>query len=103
MIYVTQGIGLEVFIKSFLQLSPPEQKKFTLIAFKQSLIDTLHFLKIPFSFNKNFLKIGLSVLKIDEPKSFDQYQSTDCLIHALKIIKRDDILFTLPTSKDQLF
>ena len=107
MIYVTQGhekgIGLEVFIKSFLQLSPHEQKKFTLIAFKQSLIDTLHFLKIPFSFNKNILKIGLSVLKIDEPKSVDQYQSTHCLIHALKIIKRNDILFTLPTSKDQLY
>jgi 4-hydroxythreonine-4-phosphate dehydrogenase len=107
MIYVTQGhekgIGLEVFIKSFLQLSSHEQKKFTLIAYKQSLIDTLHFLRIPFQFKKNIFTLGLSILKIEEPESLHQYQSTNCLLHVLNKIKKNDILFTLPTSKDQLF
>ena len=50
MILVTQGhensISIEVFLKSFLLLSPPEQKNILFFVFKGSLEKTLNLLNI---------------------------------------------------------
>lgn len=106
MIYVTQGhekgIGLEVFIKSFLVLSKIEQEKFVLICYPQSLINTLNNLKLAYKYvnNSHFEIISqkLSILEVDE-----KLQSTKALEKAIEVITPFDILVTLPTSKDQIF
>jgi 4-hydroxythreonine-4-phosphate dehydrogenase len=107
MIYVTQGhekgIGLEVFVKSFLQLSISDQKNFKLIGFRKSLEETLNLSKISFKFFHNHYQIGASKLQFEEPGHQQLFESSSCLIHALERIKKSDFLFTLPTSKDQLF
>lgn len=98
MIYVTQGhekgIGLEIFLKSFLMLSRDQQKKIALICsskdFSQNLTDL--------GFNKE----TFSELKLIENNVSSGFSSTDSLLTALQLIKPQDILVTLPTSKDQL-
>jgi 4-hydroxythreonine-4-phosphate dehydrogenase len=99
MIYVTQGhekgIGLEIFLKSYLMLSREEKSQVVLVAELSVLDQNLKDLKL----SKNSFK-DLDVIspKIDATLP----SSTTTLIHALAIIKPDDILITLPTSKDQL-
>jgi len=98
MIYVTQGhekgIGLEIFLKSFLMLSIEEQKQVALIC---KTIDL----------NQNLKDLGLKketfkTLKHIENESSSGYSSTDSLMTAIKLMSAKDILVTLPTSKDQL-
>lgn len=98
MIYVTQGhergVGLEIFLKSFLLLSPSQKEKITLIANAND-------------FNQNILDLGLNIdffsnLKRLPTKDLSLPSSTTSLQLALEIIKPTDILVTLPTSKDQL-
>lgn len=99
MIYVTQGhergIGLEIFLKSFLLLSKEEKEDVTLIVEEKDLDTNLSDLKLS---RKNFqdLKLLHPKLKINLPSS------TSSLVTALGLIKPTDILITLPTSKDQL-
>lgn len=98
MIYVTQGhekgIGLEIFLKSFLMLSIEQQKQITLICdlndLQTNLLD-LHFKSESFK--------NLNIINNTKGSSFS---STDSLLTALNLIKEEDILVTLPTSKDQL-
>ena len=99
MIYVTQGhekgIGLEIFLKSFLLLSKKEKNQVVLFADQKVLDQNLEDLK----FSKNNFKD----LKVISPESnLNLPSSTTTLIHALGMIKPEDILITLPTSKDQL-
>jgi 4-hydroxythreonine-4-phosphate dehydrogenase len=99
MIYVTQGhergIGLEIFLKSFLLLSKEEKKSVTLIANQKDLEQNISDL----NFTKNNFK-DLIVIQPSEDKNLPS--STTSLLHALKVITPNDILVTLPTSKDQL-
>jgi 4-hydroxythreonine-4-phosphate dehydrogenase len=98
MIYITQGhesgIGLEIFLKSFLLLSREEKKLVRLIVSKKDL-------------EKNFKDLNLkskffSDLVVIENKETTQFSSTNSLVTALELIGPKDILVTLPTSKDQL-
>lgn len=98
MIYVTQGhekgIGLEIFLKSFLLLSLDQQKEITLVC-------------SPADFSQNLIDLGLkkesfSSLKFLNNESSTGFSSTDSLLTALKVMTPEDILVTLPTSKDQL-
>jgi 4-hydroxythreonine-4-phosphate dehydrogenase len=95
MIYVTQGheegIGLEVFLKSYLCLSKSNQKKFTLITNKDTYDKTLanNFIKSP---------INLNIIYIDNGPNSQTISSIEL---ALTVIKSTDILLTLPSSKDQ--
>jgi len=98
MIYVTQGhekgIGLEIFLKSFLMLSTDEQKQIALICNSSDL-------------NQNLSDLGLKQesfrnLRQIENEGSSGFSSTDSLMTALKLMKPKDILVTLPTSKDQL-
>jgi 4-hydroxythreonine-4-phosphate dehydrogenase len=106
MIYITQGhekaIGLEVFLKSFLLLGLEQQKKISLVTFKDTLIDNLNHLGMTYSFNEESLFYNGSHLKVIVPKKNKLPQSTECLNEALSNINEADILLTLPTSKDQL-
>ncbi len=98
MIYVTQGhekgIGLEIFLKSFLMLSFEQQKQITLICdptdLQINMLD-LHFKSESFK-NLNIINNTVG----------SGFSSTDSLLTALSLIKEEDILITLPTSKDQL-
>lgn len=99
MIYVTQGhergIGLEIFFKSFLLLSKLEKKEITLVVSEKDLNANFADLKL---LKKNFKDLNLV-----HPNNVDNLpSSSSSLLHVLNIIQPDDILVTLPTSKDQL-
>lgn len=106
MIYVTQGhengIGLEVFLKSFILLPAFHQKKFILICAKKSLIQTLDLIKIPYSISSSAVSI-LGKKLICSFTNGTGPESTLAMLEATKLITSNDILVTLPTSKDQLF
>jgi 4-hydroxythreonine-4-phosphate dehydrogenase len=97
-IYVCQGhekgIGLEIFIKSFVLLSQNDQKKFTLAVDELTYKENLSLLNIDSSQLKN--------LAIHYLKKNDFPQTTKSLSYCLSQMKPHDILITLPTSKDQL-
>ena len=99
MIYVTQGhekgIGLEVFLKSFLLLSSKEKSEVVLVADSEVLAQNLLDLNLS---KKSFKDLHLVTLGADKTIP----SSTRALLHTLNIIAKDDILVTLPTSKDQL-
>jgi 4-hydroxythreonine-4-phosphate dehydrogenase len=98
MIYVTQGhesgIGLEIFLKSFLLLSKEEKKMIRLVVSQNDLLKNLRDL----SLDENLFKD----LHIIENRKTTQFSSTNSLLTALSNITKKDILITLPTSKDQL-
>jgi 4-hydroxythreonine-4-phosphate dehydrogenase len=95
MIYVTQGhqngIGLEVFLKSYLCFNSINQKKFILVSNKKSLNLVL---------SKNHLKHpkNLNVLFTDNTQDT---QTIAAMNLAISKITNSDILLTLPSSKDQ--
>lgn len=97
MIYVTagheKGIGLEVFLKSFLCLDKKSQNKFTLICKRSALETTLNSIKIDLSFLESKLEIRFT----EERK----LQTLSTIKHVFEIIKSEDILLTLPSSKDE--
>ena len=99
MIYVTQGhesgIGLEIFLKSYLLLSKDEKKLITLVVSKNDLTKNLKDLKL-----NPKLFTDLTIL---ENVQSSPLSSTNSLLTALDVISEKDILITLPTSKDQLF
>ncbi len=104
MIYVTQGhekgIGIEVFLKSFLLLSPTKQAEIVFICNKNSVIDCAKILKLPHSYNETSLSIcgsHLNCIFIG-----DEMQTTQALDKAILLCQPDDILVTLPTTKDQV-
>ncbi len=98
MIYVTEGhqsgIGLEIFLKSFLLLTREEKKLIRLFVSKSDLDKNLFGLKL----NHHLFKDLNIVENIESTK----YSSTNSLLTALSTISEKDILVTLPTSKDQL-
>lgn len=98
MIYVTQGhesgIGIEIFLKSFLLLSKEEKKLICLVVSKAD-------------FNKNLFDLKLSPglfkdLNLIENVEVSNFSSTNSLLTALSYVGEKDILVTLPTSKNQL-
>jgi 4-hydroxythreonine-4-phosphate dehydrogenase len=98
MIYVTQGhesgIGLEIFLKSFLLLSKEEKKLIRLVVARNELLINLVALNLnPKLFDD---------LNLIENLPTSKYSSTNSLLTALSLITNNDILITLPTSKDQL-
>lgn len=98
MIYVTEGhesgIGLEIFLKSFLLLSSEEKKQVTLVAARSDLTKNLTDLKMSASL--------FSDLVVIENTLFTKFASTNSLLTTLALMTENDIMVTLPTSKDQL-
>ncbi len=105
-VYVTQGhekgIGLEVFFKSSLMLSSSDLHQLKLLAFKNSVVETLKTLGLPYSLEENF--INLSGVRIDVQwlkKHIAVSESFTSLELGMKLSESSGVLFTLPTSKDQ--
>lgn len=106
MIFVTQGhqkgIGLEVFFKSLLLISPNHFDKFILVCVKQDVEQVLQDLSISFQIQTNFLTFGhvtIRCLFIDKGNKYSSTQLT--LNKALEKCNSNTVLVTLPTSKDQ--
>ncbi len=104
MILVTQGheksISLEVFLKSFLCLSTHKQKSIILYCYKNSLIKTLDSLKINYEIKFDQLYIINSILSL-KFVTISGSETLNCIKMALNDICKEDILLTLPSSKDQ--
>lgn len=98
MIYVTQGhekgIGLEIFLKSYLMLSLFDRQQITLITKKEHFEEHLNWMGLRPSLFKD--------LKILFSGSDELPASSSTLLKALEVISNEDVLVTLPTSKDQL-
>lgn len=107
MIYITQGhelsIGPEVFLKAFSLLPDSGKSEFTYIGTQECLKTQLDFLKIPYSFKGETLSFLNSTLKCHFIPKRNIPTSTQALEAVLPLIKKKDILLTLPTSKDQIF
>lgn len=104
-VYVTQGhekgIGLEVFFKSCLMMKKSDIGFLKLIAFKNSVSETLKLLNLPFTITKNSLELpGLS-LEAEWCDEVSHSESFTALKKGMERAESDGILFTLPTSKDQ--
>jgi 4-hydroxythreonine-4-phosphate dehydrogenase len=105
MILVTQGhqesIGLEVFLKSFICLNQVEQKEFVFYCNRETLEKNLNNFGYKYNITDNSIEFINSRLKCE----FNQKvitESTDSINSALKGISPEDVLITLPTSKEQL-
>jgi 4-hydroxythreonine-4-phosphate dehydrogenase len=98
MIYVTQGhekgIGLEIFLKSFLLLSKKEQQEIALVCDESILKKNLADLNLSEHFFSN--------LKIIPNIAHSSFHSTNSLLTSMNLMRESDVLVTLPTSKDQL-
>lgn len=96
MIYVTQGhehsIALEIFLKSFAQLDKRQREHFTLVVNRKVLTHHLNLLKM------ERIHKDLHCLFIEDKAPLSSFSLFLCL----EQMKVDDILITLPTSKDQL-
>jgi 4-hydroxythreonine-4-phosphate dehydrogenase len=108
MIHITQGheksIGLEVLFKSLLMISPSQTSgQMTLYVSKEALAENLAFFHFDYALIKNrfhFEGHDLALVFLD-PQSATPL-STQALELSLVEIQENDILLTLPTSKDQL-
>ncbi len=107
MIYVTQGheksISIEVFLKSYLQLSKLEAERILFFVNKKSFEESLKALNWNYQLGEDFLEFGGKKLKCSFTTE-NINPTTDSLISALKKLELSKgVLFTLPTSKDQIF
>ncbi len=105
MIHITQGhqkgIGLEVLFKSLVFFNQDNIDEMVLYCNKEDIEATLNSLPYEYEFYKDEILIHGKKLCCVFVNG-DGLISTDSLISALKVIKSTDVLFTLPTSKDQL-
>lgn len=108
MIYVTQGhqkgIGIEVFLKSLVLLDTEFIKKIVFLCSIDSLRHTLQ--TLPFKYKINLFSVDYAGIKLnflDIPKG-NESESLRALKYGMKMCEKHpkSILFTLPTSKDQL-
>jgi len=107
MIYISQGhekgIGLEVFFKSLISLPHLILNTLCLVANADSCKETLNSLNLPYEINSNQIKIFSKKVQFIPILAYSSTtESSESLVKILSIIKSDDILVTLPTSKDQL-
>lgn len=104
-IYITQGhekgIGLEVFFKSCLMLTSSELSQLTLLAYKESVIETLKSLRLPYEILGSAISVAGNRLNVEWLKSISHSQSFTALELGMKLAESGGILYTLPTSKDQ--
>jgi 4-hydroxythreonine-4-phosphate dehydrogenase len=102
MILVTQGheksIALEIFFKSYSCLPHDKKKLITLYTVRKSLEDNLEKLSIPYTINDDQLTFFGQSLRCHfvTVKTTD---TSDCMLAALKNIRKGDLLFTLPSTK----
>jgi 4-hydroxythreonine-4-phosphate dehydrogenase len=107
MIYVSQGhecgIGIEVYIKSALLLNERERSSLTLMVHKESLQKNLEQLFSSFEIKKDSFSVCGAHFNVQLFDNFTHSPSDESLKLSISSCNEKDILFTLPTSKDQLF
>ena len=104
-VYVTQGhekgIGLEVFFKSCLFLSHEDLGHIKLLAYKESVSNTLKPLKLPYKIHDDAIDISGTHIPVQWLQDINHSQSFTALDLGMKLAETGHILYTLPTSKDQ--
>jgi 4-hydroxy-L-threonine phosphate dehydrogenase PdxA len=104
-IQVTQGhekgIGIEVFLKACLMMSDKDLAFLEFNAFKDSVVQSLKYLKLPFEIDSRSITLCDTILSVDWLHKKNQSQSFSSLLTSMGKIQKGDVLYTLPTSKDQ--
>jgi 4-hydroxythreonine-4-phosphate dehydrogenase len=106
MIYISQGhekgIGLEIFFKALLQLPQYIISSIELHAETRHIQNTARTLNFDIEISEDSLCYHGISIAFKDIKASDQPASSESLLSILKSIKPEDVLITLPTSKDQL-
>ncbi len=107
MIHITQGhersISLEILFNAFKDLTSKEASRFMLHANKESVICNINDIKSNIFIKKNVIKINNNFLNTNWIHTDSNLpQSTTSMLAAISDLKTNDILLTMPTSKDQL-
>ncbi|MGB0454015.1 MAG: 4-hydroxythreonine-4-phosphate dehydrogenase PdxA [Bacteriovoracaceae bacterium] len=97
-----KGIGLEIFLKSYSLLGEVQQKSFLLYSQESTLSKYLKDCSINHRFENGELHFWNQKIALKECSSNSKTQTTNSLNEAIKDIKEQDILITLPSSKDQI-
>lgn len=104
-VYVTQGhengIGLEVFFKSCLMMDKGDLGLITLIAFPESVKNSLTNMRYPFRIEDDHLTIAHVKINTVWLKEVNVSESFTALELGMKLAETGGVLFTLPTSKNQ--
>ena len=104
-IYVTQGheegIGLEVFFKTCLFLSDLELSSINLLAYRNSVNETLIALHLPFELLSDSIQITHTKIPVTWLDGTNHSQSFTALELGMRLAESGGVLYTLPTSKDQ--
>lgn len=104
-VYVTQGheegIGLEVFFKSCLLMKKTDLSLIKLLAFKNSVNETLISLHLPFELHTDSVEVGGVKIDVEWLDQVTHSQSFTSLELGMRLAESGGVLFTLPTSKDQ--
>lgn len=90
-----EGIGLEVFFKSFILLQSLQQKSIVLYANQKVCQRVLENLGIPFVIKPNRIDLSNAILKL----SATEDNALDPFVKAINDMQAGDVLFTLPASK----
>ncbi len=108
MIFVSSGhersISLEIFLKSFISLTPKEQGLFVLAAAPQLVEQCCQTLRWECQLNSSEVQLPggkLKLIPIMRSGNSDPH-STLSMLEAMQQCSSKDILLTMPTSKDQL-
>jgi 4-hydroxythreonine-4-phosphate dehydrogenase len=107
MIYVScgyeKGIGLEVFLKSFLCLNNNYQNKFNLVVPVSSLEKTLCSMNLSYELLENSVKFSSQKLRCTFFEETNEPITTTSMNIIMKSITKNDIFLTLPSNKSEFF
>ena len=99
-----RGVGLEIFLKSLFLLSSSETDKLILHASRNDIEDNLRDLSIPgIEIEKDYIYFSGKKIRYIDSYSSKLTSTTSSLESCLNNIRSASGLFTLPTSKDQIF
>ena len=104
-VYVTQGheegIGLEVFFKTCLFLNPQDLHSLSLLAYKNSVEESLRSLRLPFKILDNCVELAHVKIPVTWLEGINHSQSFTSIELGMRLAESGGVLYTLPTSKDQ--
>ena len=104
-VYVTQGhekgIGLEVFFKTLLLMPKDDRRFIKLIAYEESVIETLESMRLPFEIIQDKITVAGIEIGAYWLSAVNHSQSFTAIDLAMRLCESGGVLYTLPTSKDQ--
>jgi 4-hydroxy-L-threonine phosphate dehydrogenase PdxA len=96
-----KGIGIEVFLKACLMMSDKDLPFLEFNAYKDSVAQSLKLLKLPFEIDSKCISVCDTIIPVDWLHKKAHSQSFASLLTSMEKIQKGDVLYTLPTSKDQ--